>query len=286
MMLACDPTSPGPMATLTVRRLLIDLEEPFARRWNGGDAFRSAFFNALSMSFPAGEQFFIDAVRAGVKALPPPRQVQFAQEMQGFIGQEATHRRIHALFNAQLARQGHVNAWEARILRRMKRLQGADPRHGVGITAATEHFTAIFAEHLLATPQVLAGAEPRLRTLWQWHAAEESEHRSTAFDLYRALGGNELWRRRWMRVVALFFATDLLRQTLRNLWHDGAVLHLQTWRSAGEFLFGREGLVRQTCPAWRAYFRAGFHPSSQGGDLGARWLRENATHVELVGHPS
>jgi hypothetical protein len=33
---------------LLVRRLLIDLEAPFARHWNGGDAFRSAFFNALS----------------------------------------------------------------------------------------------------------------------------------------------------------------------------------------------------------------------------------------------
>ena len=46
------------MKILPVRRLLIDLQTPFTRDWNGGDAFRSAFFNALSMSFPAGEQFF------------------------------------------------------------------------------------------------------------------------------------------------------------------------------------------------------------------------------------
>ena len=58
------------MTDLVVRRLLIDLETPFPGRWNGGDAFRSAFFNALSMSFPAGEQYFIDAVRAGLKKLP------------------------------------------------------------------------------------------------------------------------------------------------------------------------------------------------------------------------
>ena len=55
------------MTDLVVRRLLIDLETPFAQRWNGGDAFRSAFFSALSMSFPVGEQFFIDAVREGLK---------------------------------------------------------------------------------------------------------------------------------------------------------------------------------------------------------------------------
>lgn len=45
------------MTELVVRRLLVDLETPFARRWCGGDAFRTAFFNALSMSFPVGEQF-------------------------------------------------------------------------------------------------------------------------------------------------------------------------------------------------------------------------------------
>ena len=31
------------MTELTVRRLLIDLTTPFAVRWNGNDAFRSAF---------------------------------------------------------------------------------------------------------------------------------------------------------------------------------------------------------------------------------------------------
>jgi predicted metal-dependent hydrolase len=273
------------MTALVVRRLLVDLEAPFDRRWNGGDAFRSAFFNALSMSFPAGEQFFIDAVRAGVALLPAGRQVEFEVEVRGFVGQEATHRRIHALFNAQLARQGHVNAWEGRIAARVRRLAGADPRHLVAITAATEHFTAIFAEHVLASAEALAGAEDRLRTLWRWHSAEESEHRCTAFDLYLALGGNLAWRRRWMRLVTFFFATDLVRQTLRNLHRDGALLSWGTWRSAARFLFGAEGLVRRTWAPWRAYFAAGFHPAQQGGQRGAQWLADNAAQFVAVREP-
>jgi len=88
------------MTDLTVRRLLIDLDAPIARHWNGGDAFRTAWFNALSMSFPVGEQFFIDAVKLGMKALPQAQREVLAAEVQGFIGQEATHRRLHALFNA------------------------------------------------------------------------------------------------------------------------------------------------------------------------------------------
>ena len=58
------------MTQLVVRRLLIDLQAPIATRWNGGDAFRTAFFNALSMSFPVGEQYFIDSVRNALQALP------------------------------------------------------------------------------------------------------------------------------------------------------------------------------------------------------------------------
>ena len=81
------------MTELVVRRLLIDLNTPFAGRWNGGDAFRSAFFSALSMSFPVGEQYFMDSVRAGLKTLPPAERERFAPEVQGFVGQEATHRR-------------------------------------------------------------------------------------------------------------------------------------------------------------------------------------------------
>ena len=270
------------MTELVVRRLLIDLNEPFERHWNGGDAFRSALFNALSMSFPAGEQFFIDSVRAAVKRLPQGASGPFEAEIKGFIGQEATHRRIHALFNGQLVRQGYVNGWEARITERVRRLVGADPRHAVAITAATEHITAVLAEHRLTHPQALAGSQARLRTMWLWHSSEESEHRSTAFDVYRALGGDETWRRRWMRSVTLFFITDMLRQTLDNLRHDGALLRWSTWRSAASFLFGRDGLVRHAFKPWRAYFAPGFHPSQQGGELGTQWLRDNSQQYVAV----
>jgi predicted metal-dependent hydrolase len=271
------------MSTLAIRRLLIDLEAPFDRRWNGGDAFRSAYFDALSMSFPVGEQFFIDSVRAGVRALPPARRASFDDAVAGFVGQEATHRRQHALFNAQLARQGHVNAWEPRIRRRLARLaRVADPRHAVALTAALEHFPAVLAQHLLAHPQVVEGAEPRLQALWFWHACEECEHRSVAFDVYEALDGGLAWRRHWMRVVTLHFLTDLMRQTLRNLRHAGALWRFATWRSAWRFCFGAQGVVRHAFAPWRAWFRADFHPGRQAAPLAQEWLREHAADYAVV----
>lgn len=273
------------MTTLVVRRLLIDLESPVARHWFAGDPFRTAFFNALSMSFPVGEQFFIDSVRQGLAALPPEAQAHWHEEVQGFIGQEATHRRIHALFNAQIEKHGLVNAWEPRARERLQRLDDLDPRHALGITAANEHFTAILAEWLLGHPDLLQGVEPRLQTLWLWHSAEEAEHKTTAFDLYRALGGNEAWRRTWFRRVTLIFVADTLRQTLHNLKRDQTLWHWHTATSALRFFFGRHGLVRQTFKPWRAYLRPGFHPSQLGSPLSARWLQANAAEFTLVGAP-
>lgn len=271
------------MPELVVRRLLIDLEQPVARHWCNGDAFLTAFFNALSMSFPVGEQFFIDAVRQGHQALPPEQHAAFQQEVKGFVGQEATHRRIHALFNAQVEKHGLENAWEPRARARMALLAGSDARHSLAITAANEHFTALFAEWLLARPELLAGCEPRLQTLWLWHSAEEAEHKCTAFDLYRALGGSQAWRTTWMRRITLIFLTDTLRQTVHNLRRDGTLWHWSTWTSGVRHLLGRNGLLRRSFKPWRAYFRRDFHPSQQHSDLSARWLRDHASSYTPVG---
>jgi uncharacterized protein len=274
------------MTELVVRRLLVDLETPPARHWNGGEAFRTAWFNALSMSFPVGEQFFIDSVRNGLQALPPGERARFEAEAKGFIGQEATHRRIHGLFNTHLATQGLVNHWEPRALRRMKRLEGVNVRAWVAVTAATEHFTAIMAEHMHSDPMSLQGAEPRLSTLWLWHASEEAEHRSTAFDLYKALGGDETWRLRLFRLVTFHFTIDALRQTVNNLWHDGSFWHLSTWVGGWRFLFGRGGLVRALYQPWRRYLRHDFHPSQQDASKAVAWLREHHAQWEAVGQPA
>ena len=271
------------MTDLVVRRLLIDLEAPFERHWCNGDAFRTAFFNALSMSFPVGEQFFIDSVRNGYKQLSVAEQQKYKAEMQGFVGQEATHRRLHALFNGHLEKQGLVNYWGPRSQRRLKQMEGVHPRHWLGITAANEHFTAIFAEWMLENSDLLDGVDSRLKTLWLWHSAEEAEHKSTAFDLYQALGGSHEWRIKWFRRVTIMFLADTLRQTVSNLRHDGTLWKWSTWKSGASYLFGQRGLIRNAYRPWRDYLRKDFHPSQQESELSRRWLAENAAVFTAVG---
>ncbi len=268
---------------LTVRRLLVDLEAPFAPNWSG-DVFTTAFFNAMSMSFPAGEQFFIDAVRrtaatlatdAG-SGLSEARRLAIDAEVKGFVGQEATHRRIHTLFNAHLTHHGLRNHWEGRIVARRAFLDSKDPRHSLAITVANEHFTALLAEHLLTYPEILAHADPRMQTLWAWHAAEESEHRSVAFDVYVAAGGSLKWRRRWMVSAALFLITDTLRQTVHNLYTQGQLWKMDTWSGAARFFFGKTGVVPHTFKPWLAFFSADFHPSQHADTRAQTWLAQHA----------
>ena len=115
-------TYPAAPTELTVRRLSVDLSQGFSRHWNGGDAFLTAYANALSMSFPVGEQSFIDAVKSGAKNLPDtPENAELKQIAKGFVGQEATHRHLHALYNAHLEKQGLLNHWGPRAEQRLKK---------------------------------------------------------------------------------------------------------------------------------------------------------------------
>jgi hypothetical protein len=154
------------MTELVVRRLLIDLQTPFAARLVRRRCLpfrllqclvdelpgRRAVLHRLGAQRPEGR-----AGRSGSSAL--------AAEVQGFIGQEATHRRLHALFNGHLeSAQGLRNTIAGRAPRRIRRQAHRRPRLHRGRTAATEHLTALFADWLLRHPEALDGAEPRLKT--------------------------------------------------------------------------------------------------------------------------
>ncbi len=284
---------------LTVRRLGVDLSQGFSRHWNGGDAFLTAFCNALSMSFPVGEQFFIDSVREGAKHLgDSPEHLALRETVRGFIGQEASHRHLHGLYNAHLEKQGLINHWGPRAARRLEtgrrkmfRTSEKGHLHELAITAAYEHFTALFGdltlENIDRPGDWFARAEEPLKTLWRWHAAEESEHKCVAFDLYVALGGNHKWRMRWFNYVLVQFTLDALRQTVDNLWRDRTLHKPSTWVSGARFVFGRQGLVRRIAkPLW-SYRRENFHPIQVGHpDLAEHWLSSHADRWKAVGTPA
>jgi predicted metal-dependent hydrolase len=279
---ARHPAEPPELA-LSVRRLRVDLSKGFGRRW-AGDAFRTQYFNALSMSFPLGEQFFIDSVKAGVLKLPASEQPKWDAVIRGFVGQEATHRFLHAQFNDELARQGLVNRWEGWAARRIEMSKDWDVRHHVAITAAYEHFTAVLAKVVLTRRPWLEGAEPELALLWRWHAVEESEHKTVAIDLYRAMGGSERRRVGWFLWAGFLFVVESTAQTLINLHHAGELWKPRTWWQALRWTFGPGGTVTSTFWPLLRYLKPGFHPDDlETPAQAAAWIRENRDAYRIVG---
>ena len=269
------------MSSLTVRKLDVDLSGGFGRRWLGGDAYRSQFFNALSMTFPIGEQMFIDSLRA----VPDERLEDpvLRADIKDFVGQEATHRHVHIQYNAELERQGLAFVTEQRILWRVARVARLDVRSRVAITCAFEHYTAMLADGILRHPEWIDDAEPALRRLWEWHAVEELEHKGVAFEVYRAAGGG-YWRRvLWFVHVSLVFWSDNFIQTCHNLHRDGAAWHPATWLSAARTWFGPRGLAWHMAGPVLQYFSPSFHPwRHDNRALVKTWLDRNSDAYRAI----
>ncbi|PWC38366.1 metal-dependent hydrolase [Azospirillum sp. TSO22-1] len=263
------------MSNLTVRRPAIDVAQlEMPPQWLGGEAFRTQLFNALSMMFPVGEQYFIDAARAGLPLIDDPA---IAEDVRRFIGQEATHSALHRTFNARLEAQGLRNRVEPIIAWRIRISERIGPLNKLAVAMAYEHFTATFGDAVLGGAGWLDGASEPMRVLWTWHAVEESEHRAVIFDVYRAAGGGYGRRVAWFLYVTLLFALDTTVQTLSNLHRSGALFRRATWRQGLRFLFGRRGLLAESVWAWLAYFRPGFSPWDQADTEAPRvWLERHA----------
>ena len=89
--------------TITPRDRKFERGELDPRLWHGGSVEATAIYNALSTTFPVGEAYFVESVRAFREGTPP----KLAQEIKGFTTQEAIHSREHAAFNRRAADSGY-----------------------------------------------------------------------------------------------------------------------------------------------------------------------------------
>ena len=107
---------------------------------------------------------------------------------------------------------------------------------------------------------MINAADPVMQELWDWHAAEEMEHKSVAFDVFRAMGGDEKMRKRALRQATWFLTVDIVGGLIHMLRRDGKMWNWKIWKEGFRFLFGDNGILRRVYPAYKDYFRDGFHP--------------------------
>jgi predicted metal-dependent hydrolase len=238
-----------------------DIAHALAQDWFDGHAFKTAWFNAMSITFPLGEKFFIDSVRYYADQIKDPK---LQDDIRGFCGQEGFHRREHQRYNETLCRQRGYNLqlMEGRLENNIKRAYKLlSPMERLAATAAFEHITAIMAESALSEDDPMINTvDSAMQSLWRWHAAEEMEHKSVAFDVYRAVGGTEKMRKRGMRQATIFLMVDVLAGLLHMLRKDKKLWNARLWYEGWRFLFFKGGILRRVWPAYREYYRDGFHP--------------------------
>lgn len=254
--------SPAELA-ITPRNLRFGRDEVRGRWWLGGDAVATAWHNALSASFPAGEAFFIETVRRFRDQVP----ADLAAQIDAFVKQEAHHTREHVAFNRQVTGAGYdIAAIDKRISDSLVLARTTHPVAQLLVTVSLEHFTAIFAHAMLVRGgKQFDGASVESRAMWTWHAVEEIEHKGVAFDTYmhitRGLKPAKRWAIRslvFMRVSRNFVA-NRVKDALALLAQDG----ITGWRAKARlwwYLLGTPGVLRQVALPWASYLRPGFHP--------------------------
>lgn len=232
------------------------------RWWLRGDPIATAFYNALSITFPRGEAYFIESVRAFREGTPP----KLEREIKAFITQEVMHSREHVAFNKRVVEAGYdITALEKKVVESLELTKGRPEIFNLCVTMALEHYTAIMAQQMLEDPRIFAGADPEQVALWKWHAIEEIEHKGVAYDTW--LHASRDWTRgkRW-RVKSL-----IMLVVTKNFWinrYKGVMLLLAQDGIAGPkaharvlwFLFGNPGVIRNLFMPWASFFLPGFHP--------------------------
>jgi predicted metal-dependent hydrolase len=242
------------------RRFGRDVATP--RLWHGGRIEATAIYNALSITFPAGEAFFVESVRAFRHDAP----AKLAEDIKAFTTQEAIHSREHDAFNRRATDSGYdLSKLEAQVEKRLAVTRGRPPVVSLAATMALEHFTAILAHQLLANPRHLEGAEKETADLWRWHACEEIEHKGVAYDTW--LFATRDWPRwkRWkvkakvMLYVTRNFVVDRTAGSLELMRQDG-VTGFRAWWLLLTYLWVRPAMFRKIAGAWGKFFLPGFHP--------------------------
>jgi hypothetical protein len=214
----------------------------------------------LSSLFPEGEDFFVRSVRNYRDHITDP---ELRKQVAGFIGQEAVHGREHRTFNRRLQSMGYPT-WIIDRLTKYGLALGAcvlPKTHQLAITSALEHYTATLAELLLGDPEARANLEGEVRSMFLWHALEESEHKSVAFDVFETVSGKHRVRAGVMNAVTIGFLAAVVAGTALSLLLDPATYRHPARLGRGLRRMRRSPFLRRdTVRRLRDYNRRGFHP--------------------------
>ena len=241
------------------RRMRFAFDELQERYFYDNNSLITAFMAALSGMFPPGEDEFVASVRSYLDQVDDP---ELRARVKGFVGQEAHHADQHQRANRAIDQLGLQATRIEEMLREhiATEIKKVSSAQRLASTVAMEHITAVLAHYMLTHPETLEPFPDAVQELLQWHAVEEIEHKSVAFDVYEQCVGD----RKLLRIVFTYSVIDFVYHTMKYqaslLRWAGKVPAPREVVGAARFFFGRKGMITKSIRPLLQFLREDFHP--------------------------
>jgi uncharacterized protein len=267
---------PGPVQ-IQPRKVHFDFAD-VPLHWIPGHPVASDLIGLLHIVLPAAERWFVVTLN---EALPQIKDPKLADDVRGFIGQEAIHADVHehALHEFMEAKGFDPTPILDQLEYAFSKVLGPsasnDPKRQhnglcdrLWFIAALEHYTAVLGDFALNSAWDDHGADPTFVDLFRWHGAEEVEHRSVAHDVATYFSDSYLDRVGAMLMASTFMLVMFQRVAWYLVKTDPEV-HFGWWKMQRlRMLDSKLGLL----PRYRKlfgtntldYLRPSFTPEKMG----------------------
>jgi uncharacterized protein len=149
--------------------------------------------DTFALVVPEHERFFVETVLVHMEE---GGEHEKKDALRAFVRQESIHLAIYDQYNDSRVAFGiDVERERTRIQWAFDLVRQRLPyRIRLGMTVFMEHATAAAAHFAVQENGLLRFFHPTMAQLWQWHAIEEIEHKSVAFDAFQQSGGGYVSR--------------------------------------------------------------------------------------------
>ncbi|HME49813.1 metal-dependent hydrolase [Mycobacterium sp.] len=267
---------PGPVQ-IQPRRVHFDFAG-IPLHWIPGHPVASDLIGVLNVILPAAERWFVATLG---EALPLVKDPKLAEDIRGFIGQEAIHADVHerALREFMVARGVDPGPMLDQVEYVFSRVLGpstsTDPRRRhnrlcdrLWFIAALEHYTAVLGDFALNNSWDDYGAHPTFVDVFRWHGAEEVEHRNVAHDVATYFSDSYADRLGAMVIAATLILVAFQRFAWYLVKTDPEVDFGWWTMQRLRYLDSKKGLLPRFGKLFGtntlAYLRPGFSPEEMG----------------------
>lgn len=255
---------------IKVRRVNFAFNKENPRFYYKNNPFSTHFINALHIVFPTGERFFVNAVLKYQKKITDEK---LKKQLRNFCGQEGVHSTMHERFWNILKENGYnISDFEAHIDNLLHKFVSKieipflkDKSIDLTATVCLEHFTALFGHAIFKHVELNKEIVPEdIAELFQWHAAEEIEHKNVAFDVMQKVDEQEFGKRTIvMPIVSALLYMELAAGMGLLMYQDRKYLEVKKLpKQFYEFTTGLlNDLHSDLYKEYFSFFKKDFHPS-------------------------